>query len=1385
MNTNPFLTYDRDNSRFQSTLIQIRDTMANSISKYEYDERLDGQTMYPSVSQPTIQVGGDVGMEFWRRYLEGADAPQFPALASATQQPQANKKLAFAVEGLEWPPGDITASTLVRTAWAMLVGAYTNSNDVVFGATVTGSHTAGCPTTEIVPVRVIIEHEMPLEQLLWKVHTHAVEATRFEQIGLLQIRSVSEEAEQACRFQSLLVVQQAGREARQRADSLIMDTADGSCRKEDFARSEAVDTYAMILECDVQSNGLGLRINFDSCMVGAKQIARMVQQLEHLLRQLCTAEHAQTRLIDLEKASGQDLCDIWRWNATAPGRALEACLVHDLFAQAVQRQPDAPAVCAWDGKLTYSELDDLSTRLAHELIMLGAVGPGVIVPLCFEKSMWVPVAVLGVMKAGGAFVAIDTNLPENRLRALMEQVRGPVIVSSVSKEDLASLLTEHTAAVVLPEKLLKQPAPIAPTATPEAAVPALSEVKPSNMLYIVFTSGSTGTPKGLITTHANFSAAARLQQQVLGITANSRVYDFASYAFDLSWANALHSLTAGACLCIPSEEDRKNDIAGSMQRLQANYTILTPSVLRALNPDEVPNIQCLGVGGEEVMESDVAPWRMADRRVFNVYGPAECTMFSCVSDVSVSGMGSNHIGKGIGMTTWIVESPPIDEARRGVSRLASVGALGELWLEGPLVGGGYLNDLEKTATVFLEDPPWLTQGAPGQVGRRGRLYRSGDLVRYCPDGSGNLEFVGRKDRQVKIRGQRVELGEVEHHVRHMLLPGGIASTEVQVAAEVVRQQSNDRAMLVAFVVPGGAAAMTEQELQDKVSYITNGLDEKLAATLPLYMVPAKYIAIAGFPMTATDKIDRQQLRQLGASLELGDQINTFSSDREDVVTPSNTTERVLRDVWAQVLSLTAASISVEAAFTRLGGDSISAMQVVSRCRAQGVRVTVADILSLQTIRQIARQSRAMRAADHTDVSDRAEEGAVHFGRGWTFSPMHKMFFELGLTLGATGLGMADVRDIMPCTPLQNGILLSRKRGTASYANRWIWKCEDLNETGATTVSAERLRRAWQRVIARHSVFSTIFADQLESGRFVQVVLQPVKPQIRLIGSVSLAPERTLETLAVPSFAVQEPEYLVTICQGQNGQIACRLDMSHALIDAASLAVLSRDLAKAYSSEEELSAAPQFRAAVEYIERTRQSGRLQYWATFLRAAEPCNVPTQQRTTSEGEAPTLDDAMFVLPIQTTRKTEIYDACRRDGITRSIFLQVAWAITLSRLTGASRPCFGYVASGRDMPVEAVDEIVGPLISMLVSLVDLNQDLRGAILATRKHSIEHFNYQHTSLAEIHHELGLGAALLFNTGVTVHESWAVVEGLQLHEVSGEDPHEVGDSIPVGTSTHR
>lgn len=510
------------------------------------------------------------------------------------------------------------------------------------------------------------------------------------------------------------------------------------------------------------------RVNarFDSNIIESWIVQDLLEGLDFVIGQLSTAQ-SDNRITDIPLVPPESLERIWGRNNIVPF-AVKAT-INEIVGKQVKEQPTAMAIHAWDGDLTYGELDHLATNLATKLVRLGVrpplLGPNNVIPICFEKSKWAIVSILGVLKIGAGFVLLDPSLPESRLRSVIETVGAKILLSSEANIDLSRQLSKIV--IKVGSELSRISSDMKNQLDGVTGQPPL----PSSLLYTVFTSGSTGRPKGVMISHENFCSALHHQSKHLNFTARSRVLDGASYSFDAAIHNILTTLAVGACLCIPSQESYKGDIGSAMAAMRPTICNLTPTVARLLDPERAHDLETLILLGEPVKRSDIDRWRSSDVQVINAYGPAECTPISTINARPSNTDEAIRIGKGTGVTTWIVHP-------ENHNRLVPLGCTGELLLEGPLVGLGYMNDPGKTGEAFVEDPEWLLTGSTSHPGRRGRLYKTGDMVQYNEDRS--LSFRGRKDNQVKIRGQRVELGDIEYHVS-----ASLPTKAIQVVAEVV------------------------------------------------------------------------------------------------------------------------------------------------------------------------------------------------------------------------------------------------------------------------------------------------------------------------------------------------------------------------------------------------------------------------------------------------------------------------------------------------------------------------------------------------------------------------------------------------------------------------
>lgn len=899
---------------------------------------------------------------FWKEHFVNLQAASFPRLPSLGYIPNPTVKRTCVIPVEQDAGHSIFATpTKLKLAWAILVSLYTDSPDIVFGITVTGR---GAPVLDIeemtgptiatIPIQLHVDPELTIAEALLQVQDHSVSTVPFEQAGLQNISRLGPDAAAACQFQSLMVIQPQ----QERLPDMFSDA-------QDLSQADAFSSYAITLICKQSPDSVQIEATFDSEVVDEIQLTRMLQQLRDIVQQL-TPPNESLCIRSLSNTSSNDMEQLMEWNSEVPGASENT--LHGIVLDQRKIQPDSDAVCAWDGDLSYLELDDYSARLAQYLLSLGIIGSESRIAVCLEKSRWAIVTLLAVLRAGGVCVLIDHGHPRRRIEDIVEKTSPPLLVASATYDHVVQDLGSNI--VLITESFIQTLPPLSMK---------LPEVSPHQGAIILFTSGSTGTPKGIVMEHVNLSTSILAHSGPMNLSRTSRSLHFASYAFDVSIYEVFNTLAQGGCVCVPSESDRMNNLANVIRQQRINWALLTPSTLSLFGPADVPSLKTLVLAGEAVTRDPVDTW--ADKvTLINAYGPAEAT-FTTVGPIPPRGWRSGTIGHMYGSVGWITDA-------HEPGKLAAIGAVGELLVEGPIVTRGYLDEPGKTAASYIATPGWL-RGFRAK-GDAGRLYRTGDLVQYNPDGS--IRYVGRRDTQVKLRGQRIELGEVEYHVRSCF---GLAA---EVVAEIIVPRESSSPVLVAYIcrnlddgdqVHDPEASDEEQSLflspRPTFRAAVQQVESKLSESIPSFMIPSMFLALREFPLTRSGKVDRRRLREATKSLS-NSRFQLYSSYANNVTrrSPSTMTERFLQQLWANVLRKEAGSIGLDDNFFRLGGDSISAMQVVAQCTSKGLGLTVASIFRFKTI---------ARLAELLDEALLAIENAGDQAMAFGLSPMQQMIFD--------------------------------------------------------------------------------------------------------------------------------------------------------------------------------------------------------------------------------------------------------------------------------------------------------------------------------------------------------------------------------------------------------
>jgi amino acid adenylation domain-containing protein/non-ribosomal peptide synthase protein (TIGR01720 family) len=685
--------------------------------------------------------------------------------------------------------------------------------------------------------------------------------------------------------------------------------------------------FDLVLNVQEFLDSIVCQLIFNADMFEKSTIRKMGERLELLIRQ-CVANPDQV-LSQNSLLLPDERMQILHMFSRPKTQKCETLPAHQIIADHARRFPEKIAVWFENTGLSYVRMDQCANQMARYLAKQG-VGPESVVGWCVERKSDILVGLLGIMKAGGAFLPMDPDLPADRMAYMIKDAGISIIVTQ--KHISHKIPSDHCRLVFLDEdrdEIQKQE-------TNPLEIP----VRMENLAYIIYTSGSTGVPKGVMIEHRNLANLISAQIPEFHVTPDSRVMQTLSLGFDASLGEIFRTLMAGGTLVLAHKDDLMPGpiLVGLLKNYSITSVAFSAATLAAMPrvAHELGDLKNLTVGGDTIMPEIVSHW-CVNRRFMNGYGPTEATI-----GATLAVNWDPHAKPPLGVPLPNVSAYVLDRFMQPVP----IGTPGELHIGGVGVSRGYLNRPDLTAAAFVPDP---FAPEPGS-----RLYRTGDMVRWLPDG--RLDFLGRMDHQVKIRGYRIELSEIASVLnRHPKVCQSI----------VVVHQTRDMKRLAAYVTPA------ENQMPE-----TKELRLYLKACLPDYMVPAFVIVCDRFPMTVSGKIDRNALPEPSE-----EQLNL---DRE-YAAPKTDTEKLLADIWADILGLE--KVGIHSNYFELGGDSIMSIRIVARITEAGYQLSLQQMFTHQTIFELA----AVLDSENTQVT--AEQGIVT-GKV-PLTPVQQWFFEQG------------------------------------------------------------------------------------------------------------------------------------------------------------------------------------------------------------------------------------------------------------------------------------------------------------------------------------------------------------------------------------------------------
>ena len=792
---------------------------------------------------------------------------------------------------------NVTVSTLVLGAWALLLSRYSGEEDVVIGTTVSG-RPADLPGVEnmiglfinTLPVKVSVNPDTYITEWLGSLQEQLVEMRQYEYASLVDIQEWSQVPRGLPLFESILVFENYP------VDQSLKEQK-GSVSIDDIQVREQTN-YPINL---VSTSGeeIPLKIVYDTQIFDDTTIDQVLGHLEVLLEAIST--HSDKRLSSLpiltEGEKQQILVD---WNRTEAPYPEGRCF-HELFEDQVARVPNAVAVSYEEHNLTYAELDERANQLAHYLQKMG-IGPESLVGISVERSLEMVIGILGVLKAGGAYLPLDPKYPADRLAFMLQDSK------------ISILLTQQNLADILPiDQLDMQPFILRLDVDWDLLISGESRDKPvsnvsaQNLAYIIYTSGSTGLPKGTMLRHDGLCNFAQVLKKLFALKEGKRVLQFSTFSFDASVMEVAMALPNGGKLVLSDQDILSSaiDLEYLINTEEITTTILPPSMLRVMPDAELPELGTLISGGEACTPELVERWSRG-RDFFNAYGPTETTVAVTTYKCNAGETGPPPIGSAVDNAQLYILDPSMHPV--------PVGIAGELHIAGVCVGRGYLNRPSMTAQKYVPNPFSTVPGF--------RMYKTGDLARHREDG--NIEYLGRIDAQVKVRGYRIELGEIEAVLQK--------HQDVQQNAVLVWEDSSADKYLVAYLEPKENKTIDVGQIR---SY--------LADKVPGYMVPSTFVVLESLPLMPNGKVARKALQPPEGGR---------SSAETLYVAPRSPVESMLVELWEQVLNVERVGIFDN--FFELGGHSLLATQVVSRVRqVMKVEIPIRELFENPTVSSLA------------------------------------------------------------------------------------------------------------------------------------------------------------------------------------------------------------------------------------------------------------------------------------------------------------------------------------------------------------------------------------------------------------------------------------------------
>ncbi|KAF3170029.1 hypothetical protein TWF788_010284 [Orbilia oligospora] len=1190
-----------------------------------------------------------------------------------------------------------------QAVWAKLLAMYFGERDVCFGTVVsgrTGSDNAEdvvfpCLTT--IPMRVQLDGDN--KALVAQIQGRLSKTLKFQHTPLRAIQKALGHPEQGL-FDTIFVYQKSSN-SNERLRPVWRELD-----------AKATVEYPISFEIEPTDDGhLGLRLTGRTDIIPQEQMEIMVAQYEYCL--LHMLQNQEVDAMDLGDVPQPILSDTPAEFDKLPS---DVKFLHEFVSASTKRHPSKLALefateiqgnNVTKDSWTYRQFDDMGNKIANFLLQQGAA-TGDLIGICFDKTPQAYFGILGILKAGCAFVALDFSAPVQRRSFIVQDAKIRIVLTMAQfAKDFDGINGLNVYSLDNLQTLTRY------FSTEE---PEIIDLTPDHLSYVLYTSGTTGTPKGCRITHDN-AVQAMLSFQTLfkgHWDENSRFLQFASLHFDVSVLEQYWSWSVGVCLTGAPRDLIFQDLGNAIRALQITHIDLTPSLARLITPEDCPTL-CRGVfitGGEKLKQDVLDAWG-EENVIYNGYGPTEATIgVTMYPRVPRNGRPSNIGPQFVNVGSMVLKPKTMIPVLQG--------AVGELCVTGALVGDGYLNRQDLTEEKF----PWVNDK---------RMYRTGDLVRQLHNGC--FDYLGRADDQVKLRGQRLELGEINETIRS-------ADKDVAEIVTLVCQHGQQQVQqLVSFVsfksnTDGRGSPAPTQLLH---SFPDAGTGSRILqacqSRLPVYMVPTYILPITKLPLTVNNKVDERTLRNLFAntSMEVIQGFEEISSGDEEL----SETEKVIRDTLGEV-SIDTDSVSKNVSFFQLGLDSVSIVGFSNRLRRKGFQnIEVSLVMQNSTIASLAK---ALSSANGPAAGENIQNALQSIK---AFNIKHG--FEVCSSLG---LNEEDIESIKPCTPLQEGMIARALNSDVPlYYNTFCFEV-------SRNTTPEALKMAWQEIVDRTDILRTCFCET--SDGIAQVVLKKSKVQWKSVhGSQHelLGNSRT-KPLEMTDFAI--PPVSLEYISGRTNFL--RLSLFHALYDGTSMPMILSDIETLLSGHQPAKRM-QFADAVPRILSLDTAAAKKFWVDHFEGTETSLLEPKSQLKG------LKEQILSHTLEAS-KSDVERVARDLGCTTQALFQVACLQALVRVQ-EKQVVMGIITSGRSFTVDGIDTCIGPLFNSIPCHLPISKGATWREYAQKAHTfnISSIPFHHTPLRQISKWVGQGSRPLFDVLFVFQPATPLAEDRALREI--------------------